>query len=87
MAMRTGYCMITWNSERPLERATVTYCLRSSSSMVARMVRMMLAIPAIARMITGSQRCCNRLTNFAQLIGSGSNSGEYKPPTRMPKTA
>ena len=57
IATRTGYLNSSRVSSTPLARAVITYCLRSSSSRVARMMRCRPAMPPRPITSTGTGRC------------------------------
>src|ERR1700730_133110 len=69
-ATRTGYFTMTLPSVKPLERAVTTYGLRSSSSRLARMIRICCAVPARPRMSAGIGRCLARSQALARLQGA-----------------
>ena len=70
IAMRNGYLYTIFCSDRPLERATITYCLLSSSSRFARIVRIRNAVPAVPTIRAGIQTCLSRSSSFAKLHGA-----------------
>ena len=84
MAMRTGYLNSRVRSSTPLERAVITYCLRSSSSIVPRMMRISPPVPAVPTTTIGTGRWVIRSHSFARLNGSVTISGENRPPIVTP---
>ena len=70
MAIRTGYFITSRRSSTPFERAVMTYCLRNSSSSVARRVRTTTAVPAVPMTRIGIGRCLSRSHSLAMLHGS-----------------
>ncbi len=83
-ATRTGYFQISARSFIPLARAVTTYGLRSSSSRLARIVRISPAVPAMPRTTTGTHRWRSRSANFARLHGASLYAAENSPPTSTP---
>src|SRR5688572_31982271 len=84
-ATRTGYVRSSSHSSTPFARAVWTYGLRSSSSSVARIVRMSQAVPESPITRSGTGKCANRSRNLPMLQGALAYSGEYNPPTDNPK--
>ena len=84
-ARRSGYLTSKVNSDSPLARAVVTYGLCNSSSMLARITRIRLAVPDTASITTGIQRCPSRSTTLSRLQGAVRYCSEKSPPTLWPK--
>jgi len=82
--MRSGYFISVLNGCRPLARAVTTYCFCSSSSRLARSLRIMLAVPAVPTMMTGIQRCSRIDFALAQLIGWLRYCWSMRWPTEVP---
>src|SRR5579875_1002818 len=68
-AMRSGYLNSTLTGERPLARAVMTYCFCSSSSRLARSLRIIAAVPPSPMTMTGTQRWASTDAALAQLHG------------------
>ena len=84
-ARRTGYLNISRGSAKPRDRAVITYCLRNSSSRLARITRISPAVPAVPTTMIGIHRCFARSSTRARLHGASMNSMENSPPTLMLK--
>ena len=84
MAMRTGYFSTSLHGRTPFARAVTTYGLFSSSSRLARRMRMVKAAAPRPTMTIGSHMCDSRSTTRAQLQAASSNSGEKRPPVLTP---
>ena len=84
-ARRTGYLNSSRVSARPRDRAVITYCLRSSSSRLARITRISPAVPAVPTTMIGIHRWLTRSSTRATLHGASMNSMENSPPTLMSK--
>ena len=70
IATLTAYLYITQRSASPLARAVVMYCSSSTSSMLVRMIRVIVAVPAAPTTTTGTHRCLSRSHAFARLHGA-----------------
>ena len=66
-AMRTGYLKSSRSGRTPLARAVTTYGFFSSSNKLARIMRIMLAVPPTPSTTTGTQMCCNRSATLPQV--------------------
>ena len=66
--MRSGYFTSALKGGTPLARAVVTYCFCSSSSRLARMRRIMAAVPEVPITMVGTMRCSIIDQNLPQLI-------------------
>ena len=84
-AIRIGYLISKRVLERPLARPVTTYCFCSSSSRLARSLRIIDAVPEVPITITGTARCCNTDFILPQVQGWSRYSAAIKPPIEMPK--
>ena len=82
--MRNGYFSTVRIGGTPLARAVMTYCFFSSSSRLARMRRIMAAVPDVPMTMTGMIMCSSTDPNLAQLIGSLMYLGSIRPPIDVP---
>ena len=69
-----------------MARAVTTYCFCSSSSRLARILRIMPAVPPAPMMTTGIQLCSRIETTLAHDQGLPMNSGPISPPIDVPKS-
>src|SRR5882672_11475419 len=83
--MRSGYLRSSRPGGRPLARPVTTYCLCSSSSRLARSLRIMAAVPELMITSVGISRCWRTEWNFPQLEGWSMYGGSIRPPMEMPR--
>ena len=86
-ATRTGYLNSSRPSFIPLVRAVTTYCLRNSSSRLARTMRISSAVPAVPITTIGIGRCLSMSHARARLHGAATYSAENRPVRLTPNHA